>query len=80
MNDDLGDEPQPISTRLPLAMGTDGQPYLGCDAVIALLRSISTVCRTLPDEVSPDLLANVLDLEADALDCRAIQHTMKPAP
>ncbi|GGP55927.1 hypothetical protein [Streptomyces abikoensis] len=66
---------QPTALRLPLAPGTDGHAYMGCDAVSALLRAIATTCRTLADEIDPEMIARVIDLEADALDCRAVALT-----
>lgn len=67
----------PASNRLPLVTGSDGQPYIGCDAVIALLRAHASACRTNADEPDIDLhvVAAALDMEADALDVRAIAHT-----
>ncbi|MEV4738638.1 hypothetical protein [Streptomyces sp. NPDC049555] len=63
---------QPVALRLPLAPGTDGHTYMGCDAVSALLRAIADACRNLADEADPEMIARVIDLEADALDCRAL--------
>jgi hypothetical protein len=66
------------SSRLPIVTSTDGRAYLGVDAVVALLRAIAESCRTLADD--PDagdlrVAADAIDLEADNLDCRAIEHT-----
>ncbi|MGW4075996.1 hypothetical protein ACWELB_21205 [Streptomyces asiaticus] len=68
---------QPASTSLPIVIATDGQPYLGCDAVIAFLRAIADSCRNLADnpECGLDTAAAAIDYEADALECRAIAHT-----
>ncbi|SES03624.1 hypothetical protein [Streptomyces qinglanensis] len=80
MNDDQDGPVPPVATGLPLAVGSDGQPYLGCDTVIALLRAIASSSRNLADAPDCDLdtLAAILDLEADALEVRAIAHTTSP--
>ncbi|WP_030670567.1 hypothetical protein [Streptomyces rimosus] len=79
MTDD--DPVRPAAMRLPIVTGTDGQPYLGCDAVVALLRAIAASCRTLADDPECDLdsAAAVIDYEADALECRAIDRTRRSA-
>lgn len=71
------DLPQPASTALPIVTSTDGHAYLGCDAVVALLRAIAESCRNLADDPDCDLrtAAAAIDVEADALDCRAIAYT-----
>lgn len=68
---------QPASSSLPIATGNDGHAYIGCDAVVAFLRAIADSCRNLADDPECDLitLADTLDIEADNLDCRAIEHT-----
>ncbi|MFE9003102.1 hypothetical protein ACFYOY_13315 [Streptomyces sp. NPDC007875] len=68
---------QPATTSLPIVTATDGQPYLGCDAVISFLRAIADSCRNLADNPECDLetAAAAIDYEADALECRAIAHT-----
>lgn len=73
------DAPQPVVTGLPIVVGSDGQPYLGCDAVLALLRAVATSSRTLADDPECDLrtLADTLAREVDALEVRAIAHTMR---
>lgn len=65
------------STSLPIVTATDGQPYIGCDAILALLRAIAESCRTLADnpECGLDSAAAAIDYEADNLECRAIAHT-----
>ncbi|OMI34395.1 hypothetical protein [Streptomyces sparsogenes] len=62
---------QPASTSLPIVTATDGQPYLGCDAVLALLRAIAESCRNLASEPDCGLesAAAAIDYEADALEC-----------
>ncbi|MEU1663579.1 hypothetical protein ABZ547_08185 [Streptomyces sparsogenes] len=82
MTEDDDPPVQPASTSLPIVTATDGQPYLGCDAVIAFLRAIAESCRTLahdPDS-SLDSAAAAIDYEADNLECRAIAHTNGAAP
>lgn len=68
---------QPASTNLPIVTAADGQPYLGCDAVIVFLRAIADSCRNLANEPDCDLdnAAAAIDYEADNLECRAIAHT-----
>lgn len=66
--------------RLPIVTDTHGHAYLGADAVVALLRAIAESCRILADDPdSGDLraAAAAIDLEADNLDCRAIERTRK---
>ncbi|MEU2789072.1 hypothetical protein [Streptomyces sp. NPDC007100] len=77
MTDD--DPVRPLALRLPIVTGTDGQPYLGCGAVVALLRAIAESCRTLADDPDCDLdsAAAAFDYEADALECRAIEYTRR---
>ena len=73
-------DPQPVVTSLPIVVGNDGQPYIGCDAVLALLRAIASSSRNLADDPDCDLrtLAATMDLEANALEVRAIAHTTGP--
>lgn len=63
--------------RLPIVTASDGQPYLPCEAVLALLRAIAESCRNLADD--PDCTLHgagaAIDIEADALEARAIAHT-----
>lgn len=72
--------PAPACTALPIATGSDGHAYLGCDAAVALLRAIAESCRTLAADPDCDLLtaAAAIDMEADVLDCRAIALTRPP--
>lgn len=65
------------TSRLPIVTDTDGNAYLGADAVVELLRAIADSCRILaadPD-YSLDAVAVAIDMEADNLDCRAIERT-----
>jgi hypothetical protein len=64
--------------RLPIVTSTDGQAYLGADAVVELLRAIAESCRILADDPDSGGLraaGAAIDLEADNLDCRAIERT-----
>lgn len=62
---------------MPIVTGSDGQPYLPCEAVLALLRAIATSCRNLADDPDCDLhtAGAAIDIEADALEFRAIAAT-----
>ncbi|MFD5384268.1 hypothetical protein ACFWMG_04725 [Streptomyces sp. NPDC127074] len=66
---------QPASTGIPIVTSTDGQPFIGCDAVVAFLRSIAEVVDRLDDQDDPRDLAAAIHIEADNLECRAIAHT-----
>ncbi|WP_060905340.1 hypothetical protein [Streptomyces scabiei] len=67
--------------RLPIVTASDGQPYLPCDAVLALLRAIAESCRNLADDPDCDLhsAGAAIDVEADSLEARAIAHTTEAA-
>ena len=72
------DEPAEHATsQLPIVTATDGHAYIGADAVVLLLRVIATSCRDLADDPDCDLrtAATAIDLEADNLDCLAIERT-----
>lgn len=66
---------------LPIVTASNGQPYLPCDAVLALLRAIAESCRNLADDPDCDLYGAgaAVDIEADALEARAIAHTTETA-
>ena len=63
--------------QVPIVTANDGQPYMPCDAVLALLRAIAESCRNLADDPDCDLhgAGAAIDIEADALEARAIGHT-----
>lgn len=63
--------------NIPILVASDGQPYMGCDAAVMLLRAIAGACRANADDPEVDLLAaaEAIDQEADALAVRAIAHT-----
>ncbi|WP_319657402.1 hypothetical protein [Streptomyces ipomoeae] len=60
---------------------SNGQPYIPCDAALALIRAIAESCRNLADD--PDCTLEgagaAIDVEADALEARAIAHTTETA-
>ncbi|MFE7899206.1 hypothetical protein ACFU3E_17085 [Streptomyces sp. NPDC057424] len=63
--------------KLPVYSGSDGRAYLACDDVVALMRAIAESCRNLADDPDCDLhgAGAAVDIEADALACRAIERT-----
>ncbi|MDX2757880.1 hypothetical protein [Streptomyces europaeiscabiei] len=67
--------------RLPIVTASNGQPYLPCDAVLALLRAIAESCRNLADDPDCDLhsAGAAIDIEADSLEAHAIAHTTEAA-
>lgn len=67
--------------RLPIVTASNGQPYLPCDAVLALLRAIAESCRNLADDPDCTLpgAGQAIDAEADALEARAIALTTEAA-
>lgn len=67
--------PQPVVTSLPLVTASDGQPLMGCDAVVVLLESIASVVERLEPGDDPADLAAAIRVEADALNVRAVAHT-----
>lgn len=67
---------QPTVTGIPIVTGPDGQSYMGCDAVVVLLRAVAAACRTnVHDGADARDFAAAVDIEADALAVRAIAHT-----
>ncbi|MFD8545682.1 hypothetical protein [Streptomyces sp. NPDC059649] len=67
---------QPTVTGIPIVTGRDGQPYMGCDAVVVLLRAVAEACRTNAHDIADARdFAAAVDIEADALAVRAIAHT-----
>lgn len=72
---DEGALPQPVVTSLPIVTASDGQPLMGCDAVVVLLESIASVVERLAPGDDPADLAAAIRIEADALNVRAIAHT-----
>ena len=67
--------------RLPIVTASNGQPFIPCDAVLALLRAIAESCNNLADDPNCDLrtAGAGIQIEADALEARAIAHTTEPA-
>lgn len=62
-----------LATWLPLVTGSDGQPYISCTSVAALLEYCATTVRITG--LDGDEAADLLDGEADALNCRAVMIT-----
>lgn len=64
---------------LPIVTASNGQPFIPCDTVLALLRAIAESCRNLADDPDCDLhtAGEAIDIEADALNVRAIAHTLE---
>jgi hypothetical protein len=60
---------------------SNGQPFMPCDAVLALLRAIAESCNNLADDPECDLrtASAGIQIEADALEARAIAHTTEAA-
>lgn len=74
------DPPLPHATdQLPIVTSTDGQAFIGVDAVVALLRAIAASCDNFADDPDHDhnlrTAAVAIEREADNLDCRAIMRT-----
>ncbi|GAA2484909.1 hypothetical protein GCM10010406_21450 [Streptomyces thermolineatus] len=73
---------QPATTQIPITTGPYGQPYLPARHVVNLIAAVAVACRALdPDHLRRDsrALAAVLELEADAIDCRAAAATTAPS-
>lgn len=64
---------------MPIVTGSDGQPYLSCEAVLVLLRAIAESCRNFADDPDCDLhtAGAAIDIEADTLEFRAIAATQE---
>jgi hypothetical protein len=67
--------PQPAVTSIGIVTASDGQPLMGCDAVVALLEGIASIVERLEPGDDPADLAAAIRIEADALNVRAIAHT-----
>lgn len=75
-------EPLPhAADRLPIVTASNGQPFVPCDAVLALLRAVAESCDNLADDPDCDLrtASAAIEIEADALEARAIAHTTEAA-
>lgn len=74
---DLDDDEfvQPATSGIPILTGSDGQPYIGCDSAIAILRAIAEVANRLDDD--PQILAAAIHIDADNLQARAIAATTR---
>ena len=62
-----------LSMFLPVVTGTDGQPYISCLVVLALLEHCAAKIRLTG--LDGEAAAELLDAEADALNVRAITRT-----
>jgi hypothetical protein len=73
--------PPHAADMIPIVTGSDGQPYMSCEAAVALLRAIAGSHRENADDPECDLraAAEFIDLEADALEAWAIGHTRETA-
>lgn len=67
------------ANSLPIVTASNGQPFMPCDAVLALIRAIAESCRNLADDPDCDLhtAGAAIDTEADALEARAIAATLE---
>ncbi|MFD7705678.1 hypothetical protein [Streptomyces sp. NPDC059786] len=63
--------------RLPMVTASNGQPFMPCEAVLALLRAVAESCRNFADDPDCDLhtAGAAIDIEADVLETRAIAST-----
>ncbi|GAA2219527.1 hypothetical protein GCM10010400_76530 [Streptomyces aculeolatus] len=80
----MTDDDAPVrhaSDSIPIVTAVDGQPIMRVDAAVALLRAIAESHRNLADDPDCDLrtAAAAIDLEADALEVRAIGYTRASA-
>lgn len=75
MNDD--EQVQPASGVIPVAVDTNGHPWMATHHVTQLLRAIANSCRNATDDpdISPEEIAAAIDIEADAIEVRAIAAT-----
>ncbi|MEV8523186.1 hypothetical protein AB0451_03360 [Streptomyces sp. NPDC052000] len=63
-----------LATWLPLVTGSDGQPYISCLSVLALLEYCATTVRITG--LDGEAAAELLDTESAALNVRAIHRTL----
>lgn len=73
--------PPHAADMIPIVTGSDGQPYMTCEAAVALLRAIARAHHNLADDPDCGLreAAEAIDLEADALEAWAIGNTTATA-
>ncbi|MEU6054181.1 hypothetical protein ABZ829_27645 [Streptomyces xanthochromogenes] len=72
----MPEQPTParnLATWLPLVTGSDGQPYISCTSVAALLEYCAATVRITG--LDGEAAAQLLDSESAALSVRAIAHT-----
>ena len=67
----------PAASRIPMVTDTEGRAYIPASAVTVLLRAMAAVCHELDGQPTRTLsdVGDVLQAEADAIDCRAIVQT-----
>lgn len=66
-----------IGSKIPIRTDRDGRAWIEAWAVTHLLRAIASGCRNFADDPDYSLhtAAAAIDIEADALECRAIMQT-----
>jgi hypothetical protein len=65
----------PVCSSVPLWHDSNGHPLMDVNTTLALLRSLADVMGQ--GEGRPDEWAEVLRIEADALECRAIEYGLR---
>lgn len=60
-----------VCATAPIATDPAGTPVISTDFAVALLRSIASVAGTVDD---PATFAAAISIEADALECRALEY------
>lgn len=69
----MTDQPLPhAADKIPIVTARNGQPFMPCDAVLALLRAIAETCRTLANDPDCTLAGAGAAIDVEA---RAIGHT-----
>lgn len=73
-------DPQPIErigNKIPIRTDRSGRAWIQASAVTQLLRAIANGCRDYADNPACDLhsAAAAIEIEADAIECRAIDLT-----
>lgn len=74
---DEAERPVPVFARIPVYTGRSGQPLVSTQAVIIFIRSLANLTEGMLDGEQASLAA-AIRIEADALECRAIEHTRGP--
>ncbi|RSS59821.1 hypothetical protein [Streptomyces sp. WAC01280] len=74
----MSDKPaERIGNKIPIRTDRNGRAWIKASAVTHLLRAIASGCRDFADNPDYDLrsAAAAIDIEADAIECRAIMQT-----